>query len=333
MKQVTIVGGGLSGLSLGIALRKCGVPVELHEAGGYPRHRVCGEFISGVSDETLAELGIDAALADAKRLETHAWYRGETCLHQGRLPIPARGISRYVLDDRLQRLLTGSGGQVFTHSRFTDDEGEGRVWCSGRIPRQGDWIGLKGHFSEMPMQSDLEMHIASNGYVGLARIDSETANICGLFRVRRDISGPDILERYIEAGGLVSLPRRIRRATGRDETRSAIAGFRLGWQAGPSGRLSLGDARAMIPPFTGNGMSMALESAAIAAPYLAAYARGLSDWESAASLASRAMKARFSSRMNFARILHPFLTSAPGRAFFSTASRLLPYGAIFHLLR
>ncbi|GAT33925.1 dehydrogenase [Terrimicrobium sacchariphilum] len=333
MKTVTIVGGGLSGLSLGIALRKHGVPVDLYEAGGYPRHRVCGEFISGVSDETLAELGIKDALKDAERLETHAWYRGETCLHRGMLPVPARGISRYILDDRLQRSLTGSGGQVFTHSRLTGDEREGHVWCSGRIPRQGDWIGLKGHFSGLPIQSDLEMHIASNGYVGLARIDSETVNICGLFRLRRDISGPDILERYIEEGGLLRLRQRMSRATSRAETRSAIAGFRLGWQAGPSGRLSLGDARAMIPPFTGNGMSMALESAAITAPHLAAYARGHSDWESAASRASRAMKARFSSRMNFARMLHPFLTSAPGRAFFSTASRLLPYGAIFHLLR
>ena len=32
MKEVTIAGGGLAGLSLGIALRGAGVPVTLHEA-------------------------------------------------------------------------------------------------------------------------------------------------------------------------------------------------------------------------------------------------------------------------------------------------------------
>ena len=47
MKPVTIVGGGLAGLTLGIALRENSVPVHIYEAGTYPRHRVCGEFISG----------------------------------------------------------------------------------------------------------------------------------------------------------------------------------------------------------------------------------------------------------------------------------------------
>ena len=57
--MITIVGGGLAGLSLGIALRRRGVPVNLHEAGVYPRHRVCGEFISGVSQCTFDSLGIE----------------------------------------------------------------------------------------------------------------------------------------------------------------------------------------------------------------------------------------------------------------------------------
>ena len=55
---ITIAGGGLAGLSLGIALQSRGVHVTIHEASTYPRHRVCGEFISGVSEETLGTLGI-----------------------------------------------------------------------------------------------------------------------------------------------------------------------------------------------------------------------------------------------------------------------------------
>ena len=42
MKTVHIVGGGLAGLTLGLRLRQLDVPVELYEAGSYPRHRVCG---------------------------------------------------------------------------------------------------------------------------------------------------------------------------------------------------------------------------------------------------------------------------------------------------
>ena len=67
MKQnpVTLVGGGIAGLSLGIGLRRAGVPVTLIEASTYPRHRVCGEFISGVSQETLKLLGVEDLLDDA----------------------------------------------------------------------------------------------------------------------------------------------------------------------------------------------------------------------------------------------------------------------------
>ena len=55
-KGITIVGGGLAGLTLGIALRQQQVPVTVWEAGRYPRHRVCGEFISGSGQATRARL-------------------------------------------------------------------------------------------------------------------------------------------------------------------------------------------------------------------------------------------------------------------------------------
>jgi hypothetical protein len=55
---VTIVGGGLAGLTLGIGLRQRGVPITVWEARRYPRHRVCGEFISGGGQSSLARLGL-----------------------------------------------------------------------------------------------------------------------------------------------------------------------------------------------------------------------------------------------------------------------------------
>ena len=65
IKEIHIVGGGLAGLSLAIALRTRGIPVTVMEAGTYPRHRVCGEFISGVSAATLDFLQIRDVFADA----------------------------------------------------------------------------------------------------------------------------------------------------------------------------------------------------------------------------------------------------------------------------
>src|SRR5689334_24684769 len=65
-KAITIVGGGLAGLTLGIGLRQRDVPVTVVEAGTYPRHRVCGEFISGRGQDSLQRLGLLAKLQSAK---------------------------------------------------------------------------------------------------------------------------------------------------------------------------------------------------------------------------------------------------------------------------
>ena len=68
-KPITIVGGGLAGLTLGIGLRRRGVPVTVWEAGHYPRHRVCGEFISGRGQETLSRLGLREVIRTRRRGE------------------------------------------------------------------------------------------------------------------------------------------------------------------------------------------------------------------------------------------------------------------------
>jgi menaquinone-9 beta-reductase len=61
-KPITIVGGGLAGLTLGIGLRQREVPVTVWEAGHYPRHKVCGEFISGQGQEVLRRLDLMSLL-------------------------------------------------------------------------------------------------------------------------------------------------------------------------------------------------------------------------------------------------------------------------------
>src|ERR1700682_2744623 len=74
-KPITIIRGGLAGLTLGIGLRQLKVPVTIWEAGHYPRHRVCGEFISGGGQETLKKLGLSESLfrSGARPAETAAF--------------------------------------------------------------------------------------------------------------------------------------------------------------------------------------------------------------------------------------------------------------------
>ncbi len=336
-REITIAGGGLAGLSLAIALRRRGVPVTVLEAGAYPRHRVCGEFISGVRPATLAGLGISDLFDDARRHSSLVWHERGKVLHRGVLPEPALGISRHQLDERLRRLLLELGGGLREHTRAKPVPAEGFVWAAGRRPRNGRWIGLKAHVRGMPMDADLEMHAGSNGYAGLAGVEDGWTNVCGLFRIDRNISakGPDLLAAYLEAGGNGGLAETVRGCEWREGSFSAVAGFELGRQPAVPGLLCLGDAESMIPPFTGNGMSMAFQAAEAAVDPLDAWATGGMGWGNAAAHIGGQLRGRFRIRLSTSLFLHRVLLSDRGRTLMQALSsaRLLPFRPILSLVR
>lgn len=313
MKTITIAGGGLAGLALGIALRRAEVPVTLHEALRYPRHRVCGEFISGVSGETLQSLGIDAALAPAHRPQQVRWWSGAAFLGEFSLPEPARAISRYALDEVLSQQFRALGGLIEENSRVAPAPAEGLVWTAGRRPAKGPWIGLKAHVRAIALDGTLEMHLGTSGYVGLVAVEQGWVNVCGLFSLMRsaDFSPPvgesaptrnsePLLLTYLRHNGLEDLATRLQRVPWRENSESAVAGFRLGLQTPMPGLMSLGDAHSIIPPFTGNGMSMALEAAALAVDPLQRYARGELRWERACELVGLSARQAFGQRLSLA---------------------------------
>jgi flavin-dependent dehydrogenase len=336
-REITIAGGGLAGLSLGIALRELNVPITILEAGSYPRHRVCGEFISGVGEDTLSRLGILPLFADARRHETLIWHERGKILHRNRLPEAAIGISRHELDQRLRLRFEALGGDLKIGSRARPQPAEGLVWAAGRRPRNGRWIGLKAHVRGLPMEADLEMHAGTNGYAGLAGVENGWVNVCGLFRIDRKLEakGPDLLTAYLAAGGHPHLAEQLRAAEWREGSFSGVAGFELGRQPSVPGLLCLGDAESMIPPFTGNGMSMAFQAAEVAIEPLFAWVNGNACWESTRLAISEDLKKRFRRRLSTALFLHRVLLSDRGRTLLQTLSsaRLLPFKPVLSLVR
>src|SRR5437667_9155702 len=99
-RTITIVGGGLAGLTLGIGLRQHSIPVVICEQGHYPRHRVCGEFISGRGQETLRRLGLLELVtkAGAHHARSAAFFTKRTRIGTVSLPQPALSVSRFRLD-------------------------------------------------------------------------------------------------------------------------------------------------------------------------------------------------------------------------------------------
>ncbi len=336
-RPIEIIGGGLAGLSLGIALRRAGVPVTLHEAGLYPRHRVCGEFITGLAPATIARLGLENAFADALRHHEVAWFPREGPPQIQQLPAPALALSRYTLDARLAEIFTAGGGKLHANSRADPGADRAGLVCATgrRRTHASSWIGLKLHARDLALTRDLEMHLGAACYVGLSRIEHGAVNVCGLFR-RRPLTGrgPGLLLAYLRAAGLGALADRIIAAQIDAESFSAVAALGFDRRTPQTDRVSIGDASAMIPPFTGNGMAMAFQSAELALAPLVAYARGENSWDETRHAIQRALRARFRLRLASAGALHAFLLQPRRQRWFAALSRarLLPFRPLYATL-
>ena len=343
MKPITIIGGGIAGLSLGIALRRFDVPVTVQEAGRYPRHRVCGEFLSGVSERTLETLGISETLRGSVINRTTGWYRRNRLIFRRELPKPSHGLSRLRLDFRLADCFENNGGLLRTGTRVGVRElaeaTEGTVHAVGKTSGKSHWLGLKIHLRSVPgLEEDLQMHLGAKAYAGICRIEEDRYNLCALFRRRPGLKGHglQLICDYLRASGLEGLEEKVRAGTPCEDSFTAVSGFTF--SAGKrrtDGRILLGDASGMIPPFTGNGMSLAMESAEAVLPHVLAYSRDSLTWGQASRLASRDLSKRFRWRRRAALLVQTLLGNRGAQALLaSLASRnLLPFERLYSCTR
>jgi flavin-dependent dehydrogenase len=313
-------------LTLGIGLRQQGIPVAIWEAGSYPRHRVCGEFISGNGPAVLRRIGLHELLekAGAIFVRSAAFLSGPNRSPARELPAPALGLSRYVMDaalaDEFQRL----GGELHSGARRQENIfGDGVVRASGRRAQSTEngwrWFGLKAHATNVNLTADLEMHVSADNYVGVNRINGGAVNVCGLFRGRPGEARESGFELLRGKPGS-ALRERLASAQFDEHSFCSVAGLSLQpHRAADKTDCCIGDAVTMIPPVTGNGMSIAFESAEIAIEPLSLYSRNEMSWAEARDTIARACDAAFAERLTWARRLQwlmfsPILRTPLGKA-------------------
>ena len=314
LKPITIIGGGLAGLTLGIGLRRRGVPVTIWEAGHYPRHRVCGEFISGRGQETLARLGLRELLdrAGAMLAQTVAFCSATAAGRARKLPQPALCLPRNRMDALLAARFRELDGQLREGERCRDAaDREGVVFASGRrlqpVVNGWRWFGLKAHAVGVAIRADLEMHVFADGYVGLCRQPGGIVNACGLFRRKPATAAANWQENLRGAAGSL-LRQQMGAAAFVADSFCAVAGIKLKPQrARRKSECCIGDALTMIPPVTGNGMSMAFESAEMAIAPVAAWSCGEIPWAQTQQILVRQCDATFGRRLAWSRWLQAMM--------------------------
>ena len=286
MSRVTIAGGGLAGAAAACHLARGGRAVTLFERAAAPSDKVCGEFLSPRAQRELAGLGVDLDALGAHRIDNLRLIRGRR-VASVRLPFVARGLSRRRLDEDLLAKATASGATILRGQAFEMPSAGPVLLATGKHelrshPRPKappDLVGFKTYFQLTPgaraaLGHAIELHLFPDGYAGLQLVEN-AANLCLLVtRARlRDAGGdwPGLLATLVANNPI--LHARLEGAKELLDRPLAIARVPFGYVHRPDpdeGRelYRLGDQAGVIHAFAGDGMSLALGSASLAARVL-----------------------------------------------------------------
>jgi menaquinone-9 beta-reductase len=109
--DLAIIGGGPAGTAAALEARWRGLRVAIWESGRFPRHKVCGEFVSSESLPWL-QREIPTAMARSTVIRRAEFIGRAGQRHSFALPSPARGLSRFVLDEALWQAATRRGAET-----------------------------------------------------------------------------------------------------------------------------------------------------------------------------------------------------------------------------
>ncbi|MDR6555362.1 NAD(P)/FAD-dependent oxidoreductase [Paenibacillus qinlingensis] len=320
--DVAVIGAGIAGSVMAKSLADHGWNTVLFDRKAFPRHKVCGEFLSPESLAMMKKLGLREAVAALKpskiKQTTLILSRGKRL--QIALPGTAWGVSRYQLDTVLHQAALRSGVQVQTETMVsavqpvergfvieTKQQGEAHEYharaviaaCGAiglstlnkhlqrdvvkAIP--GAHLGVKSHYEGIDMRGVVELYFFEGGYLGLSPIEEGRVNMAALLERGKFPDAEKSILGLIEAASArhSKLSERLSSARAVPGTQVAVSPVKLtskpmAWNEMPC----LGDAAMMLPPLCGDGMSMALRSAALCAPLASRYLKGdisLAVWE------------------------------------------------------
>jgi menaquinone-9 beta-reductase len=326
--EVLILGGGVAGCAASIALARKGQSVTLIEREPTARHKVCGEFLSGEALEDLHALSIDVASLGAVPIN-YVRLAAARRAAEAPLPFPAASLTRKALDTALiaeaiaagVRVERGCSVQALSRTannlwRATLDDGAifeapAVFLATGKHDLRGyarpadpeRWIAFKMYFRLAPVQAAelagaSELMLYPGGYGGIQPVEGGIANLCCVvqrpYLERVGYSWENFLAKVQQ--GCPHLAMRLAGAEPLLAKPIAVTHIPYGFirRTTENGLYCIGDQAAVIPSFTGDGISIALYTARRAvAAYLAAEPAPLFQAELRSALLAQMRLAQF----------------------------------------
>jgi len=300
-KEVLILGGGLAGLTAAIHLSKLGLQVTVIEKNGYPKHKVCGEYISNEVLPYFEWLGIDILKINPTSITKLQFSTQNGTTITTELPLGGFGISRYALDFHLYNKAIAYGciflqetveNVIFDNDEFTITTSIGTILKSkivigafGKrsaidvklnrnfILKKSHWLAVKAHYTGEFPNDLVGLHNFNGGYCGVSKVENNAINICYI----TNYETYKLYKNNEEFQKLVLSENRHLKILFEKSTLIFEKPLTIGQisfdkkETVENHILMVGDTAGLIHPLCGNGMAMAIHSAKIASELVINY--------------------------------------------------------------
>ncbi|WP_040252719.1 NAD(P)/FAD-dependent oxidoreductase [Psychroserpens mesophilus] len=332
--DVLIIGGGLAGLSSAIHLSKSNLSVLVIEKNSYPKHKVCGEYISNEVLPYLKFLDIDVFSLGAKKIERFQLSTTQSKLLYTTLPLGGFGISRFCLDHALAKKALEVGSEILEDSvediQFSNDEFLVETKKSNKfkakivigaygkrsnldiklnrqfIKRKSPYLAVKMHVKGDFADDVVALHNFEGGYCGVSKVENDNINLCyitnfNVFKKFKDIQ--DFQKNVVYKNNF--LKDILSNTVPVFEEPLTISQISFDAKKPVENHIIMcGDTAALIHPLCGNGMSMAICSAQIASRLIIKYFNSeTSDREALEKQYLREWNSAFKSRLKTGHIV------------------------------
>ncbi|WP_188373142.1 NAD(P)/FAD-dependent oxidoreductase [Winogradskyella haliclonae] len=299
--DVIVIGGGLAGLTSAIHLSKEGVRVLLIEKNDYPKHKVCGEYVSNEVLPYLNYLGFNPFDFGAKHISEFELTTHNNKSISAKLPLGGFGMSRYEMDFQLYQLALKNNVEVLcdtvTNVSIKNDmfriatksnkdiQAKLVLGAFGKrsnldakfqrkfMTKKSPYLGVKIHVSGQFSEEKVALHNFKGGYCGMSKVENGNINLCYItnyeaFKKYKDIETfqEEVLFKNM------ALKEVFKNSKPKFEKPLAISQISFETKKPVENHMIMcGDSAGMIHPLCGNGMGMAIRSSQLASQLIIDY--------------------------------------------------------------